>query len=74
MLTFGDNVKVESLSINKIQFRKDTFINLLSVVELNRKSLKILEISNTFLSNNQLLQLLQSLRVADHLVALFIDY
>lgn len=59
VLTFGDKVRVKSLSINKIEFRKDSFSNFINLIGLNYHSLRILELSNTFLSYYQFITLLQ---------------
>lgn len=48
-MKIGNNVKVESLSINKILFRYDSFRNLIRIIENNLRDIRFLEISNTLL-------------------------
>lgn len=74
VLTFGDKVRVKSLSINKIEFRKDSFSNFINLIGLNYHSLRILEVSNTFLSYYQFITLLQQLKIVKALQALILDY
>lgn len=49
VMKFGNDVKVESLSINKILFRYDSFKNLIKTIEENYRHIRFLEISNTLL-------------------------
>lgn len=48
-MKFGNNIKVESLSLNKILFRYDSFRNLINTIEENYRHIRFLEISNTLL-------------------------
>lgn len=52
VILYGENDKVESLSINRLRLRNDIYENLITVVNLNLKWLHIVEISNTLLKND----------------------
>ncbi|CAD8119315.1 unnamed protein product [Paramecium sonneborni] len=68
------NVKVESISINKILFRQDSFQNLLTTIQDNYRNIKFLEISNTCLFQDQLADLLNSIKLIKNLIVLILDY
>ncbi|CAD8124625.1 unnamed protein product [Paramecium sonneborni] len=74
VIAYGENVKVESLSINKILFREDSFLNLLYTIELNIRHIRFLEISNTLLFQEQLIQLLLQISNIKNLIVLILDY
>ncbi|CAD8108981.1 unnamed protein product [Paramecium primaurelia] len=70
---YGDNNKVESLSINRLKLRRDIFENLLQILIQNQKWMRIIEISNTLLKNYQLKKLLEQLKQMYSLKALIMD-
>ncbi|CAD8123044.1 unnamed protein product [Paramecium sonneborni] len=74
VITYGENVKVESLSINKILFREDSFSNLLLTIKQNIRHIKFLEISNTLLFQEQLIELLSQISEIKNLSVIILDY
>ncbi|CAD8198342.1 unnamed protein product [Paramecium pentaurelia] len=73
VMVYGDNNKVESLSINRLKLRRDIFENLFQILVQNSKWMRIIEISNTLLKNYQLKKLLEQLKQMHFLKALIMD-
>ncbi|CAD8101612.1 unnamed protein product [Paramecium primaurelia] len=74
VMKFGNDVKVQSLSINKILFRYDSFKNLIKTIEENYRHIRFLEISNTLLFQEQLIELFSSIKLIKNLIVIILDY
>ncbi|CAD8123959.1 unnamed protein product [Paramecium sonneborni] len=69
-----DNKEVKSLTINKIQCRLESYQFLQQILKQNKDSLKVIEISNTLISQNYLLTLLNGMSYTKQLKSLIFEY
>ncbi|CAD8092654.1 unnamed protein product [Paramecium primaurelia] len=74
IMLIGNNIKIESLSINKILFRYDSFRNLIRIIQENFRNIRFLEISNTLLFQEQLIELFKTIKLIKNLNVFILDY
>ena len=68
------NVRIESLTVNKVRFHNDAIQNMERLIEDNKRYLRIIEISNIILFDEILKRFLRSLKSVTNLMSLILDY